>query len=597
MDNEKTKENEKPNRTNSILRILLQGLITSLLTGLLIYYLTKQDNQINWCNNEIKNFDEKNYKSKDLSVLNKLCKDELLEYDLFSNLIYDVDHNETKHFGKTINKLLVDKKVDKQLIDDISMFKLANILNNKRFVYVDTYSNKKNDLFSVNKYIEKFLIFNNEIDFEKYKQEQLDNLFGIFSEIYKNEKLIRSAYIPRLNPPFEYDDKSFLENPIQLNNFMLFKQVMRKIDQNKVNIKDYLYTHTKFNQNSTNYKLQLIFNSYIFSNKKEELIQELINLFDIARSKKSRLTNEGKKLLNLILLELGDSYKLTKEELYSIYDSYSYLGNTNTMYFHYNKELIDQLVYNLKNERFILNDYIYTEYFVKKIKNEKYIFNNDDFIWFLSKKGARKLLIELFYSYKNNDNIQDNIFRAMILSSITNYNYIPNDKVTSNDILNLIKETKNLNQKNKYIKYSLYTEEYELILNAINHISSSKKYYKKQLDKVDHYDIVYNYFYLESIFNALSNAVPSYVGKQKEIKNMKIKLFINFIELTSSKDSKLELFKLLVNILKYNDLNLTKKIEKIINKEKDNIQKQNYINYFKDKVYNIKQKRLKDNYD
>lgn len=589
--------NEKNNERDSILRILIQGLITSLVTGLLIYYLTKQDNQVNWCNNEIKNFDEKNYKSKDIAVLSKICKDELLEYDLFSNLIYDVEHNETKYFGKTINKLFIDKKVDKQLIDDISLFKLVNILNNERFVYVDT-STKKNDLFSVNKYIEKFLIFHNEIDFEKYKQSQLDNLFSIFSEIYNNEKLVKSTIFQSFHPPIPYDE-DLLESPILLNNFMLFRQIIKKIDKNKVDTKDYIYTHTKFDQSSINYKLQLIFNSYIFLNKKEELIQEAIKLFGIIKNKESYLTKEGVKLLILILLELGDNYELTKEELHSIYDSYSYSSNINKIYLHYSRVLIDQLVYNLKNERFMSNNDIYTEYFVKTIKNKKFIFNNknENFIWFLSKKGSRKLLTELFYSYKNNDRVQNKIFRAMVLSSSRNYNYIPNNKVTSNDILKILKETKDSNQKAQYIKYSLYTKNYELILNSINYINSSKEYYKKQLDRINHYAIVYDYFYYESIFTALGNTVPTYIGKQKEIKTIKIELFINFIELTSSKESKFELFKLLVNMLQYNDFNLTKKIEKIIYKEKDNILKKNYINYFNDKRYYIKQNRIKANYD
>ena len=576
--------NETTNENDSILRILLQGLITSLVTGLLIYYLTKVDSQINWCNNEIKNFDVKNYKSKDLSILSKICKDELLEYDLFSNLIYDNDNNETKRFGKTINKLLIDNKINKNLIDDISMFKLVNILSNKRFEYVSSHSNKKNDLFSVNKYIEKFLIFSNEIDFEKYNQAQLDSLIGIFSQIFGNEKLLRSTHIPRFNPPFPYSEDYFSENPIQLDNFKLFRKLMNKIDKNNVNIEEYIYTHTQFDQNSTNYKIQLLFNSYIFSNKKEELIQEVINLFNIIRNKELHLTSDGEKLLTLILLELGDNYSLTKEELHSIYDSYSYFGKTNIMYLLYDRELIDQLVYNLKSDRFIPNDDIYTQYFINKIKSNKFTFesNNEDFIWFLSNKGNKKLLIELFNVYKNNNLIQDNIFRAILLSSMDNRMYY--GTIHPKDILKVLKDTKDINKKSKYIKYSLYTKDYELVLNAINYINSSKSFYVKQLDKVDHYDIVYHHFFLGSIFSALGEAIPSYVGKQKEIRNKKIELFIDYIQLTKSKESKFELFKLLVNMLKHDSFTLPNKIKSLIDKEDNSELKFKYVNYFKDKL-------------
>jgi hypothetical protein len=541
-----------------IINMLVTGLLAGAGTSGIVYWLTKSDNEATWCKTEIKNFNSKDYKAKDVSMLINECKDEVLEYRLFENIIYDRDSTleERTKLGIVFNELYIDGVVDASYISNISKSKLSNSIKNPNYSY-----DKKTNLQPLDEQINKFLDFTKEIEFKSYTEEQIQNYFSIFTIIFAHETLVEQyGILPKFN--HFTDNKQTIIRDIKLHS--VYKKFMTLMDKVK--------GKTPFKKISTKVKGPiytsqiLLFNSYLYGNKQKELVQELTSLLNSLKDKQLQYPNwhmYNSMLIQLILLELKENYTLSNDELKNI--MLTYVKNIRYIFIPIDSST-EQLIYNLFKGNFYSGSKKenFNKLFLTLDANNNLLDKfSDKFLRYLAINDNIELLNTLFDRYKDNNHFSRKIFHSILLSyQYDNAWYSVDEK----KIIEQINSLKQLELKSLYLRDALILKKADVVELAVKFIMEHKDFYIKELNKTTYHGSDY---YLFSIFAALERSNTAWVARQKDLRGKRIKLLLYFIENIQHQDNKLNLLKSALHIVHEDDILFIHNINQVVEKEQD----------------------------
>lgn len=558
--------------------IILSSLLSGGGAGWIIYSQTKEDNRKSWCRQEIKSLDINSYRDKDLSIMYKECKEEIKEFELFEDILFN--SNDINKFSSFINQMYVNDKIDEKTIIDFSNKALFKKIRNEKYNFDNNLVNTQNNLPPLDPQITKYLQFTKEILFKSHenKDEQLSNYFYIFIILFKKDDLFSYPDVPSYNYLLKYkneftdieENKKLLDLQKILRNFG--KENKQKII---INSKDEFII-----------ALTELFNSYKERDSKIILINRLSFLIKLLEKNenidKSLITNENQwqyinekfyaeKIIQLILYELYN-YKLEDSELKFIFNEYVKLNKLMI-------KTMDRLTYRLFTENFSVsslnNEELFRQLFFDNYKDKK-ISLNSDFINYLGIEKQINLLMDITKLDNDKKEIKREIFHALMLSQAYHKNSSMN-RVDPVLLIDIIKNEQNEELQRLLLRDSLELDSIEIVEFAINYINTNKEYYLKELNENPYLS---NDFYFMSVFSYLSNNKIFWISKQKEINKKKFDLFINFMTQTINEENKLKLFDCVLQTIEKNDISLIEQLKLIISDEKNPILKERMINKF-----------------
>lgn len=562
--------------------IILSSLLSGGGAGWIIYSQTKEDNRKSWCRQEIKSLDINSYRDKDLSIMYKECKEEIKEFELFEDVLFN--SNDINKFSSFINQMYVNDKIDEKTIIDFSNKALFKKIRNEKYNFDNNLVNTQNNLPPLDPQITKYLQFTKEILFKSHEdiQEQLSNYFEIFIILFKKENLFPYYSIPSYNDVLK---NNYEFNDIEENKKLLdLQKILRNFGkENKqkiiINSKDEFII-----------ALTELFNSYKERDSKIILINRLSFLVKLLEKNenidKSLITNENQwqyinekfyaeKIIQLILSELYN-YKLEDSELKLIFNEYI---NLNKYLDKFMINTVDRLTHKLFTENFSVsslnNEELFRQLFFDNYKDKK-ISLNSDFINYLGIEKQINLLMDITKLDNDKKEIKLEIFHALMLSQAYHKNSSMN-RVDPVLLIDIIKNEQNEELQRLLLRDSLELDSIEIVEFAINYINTNKEYYLKELNENPYLS---NDFYFMSVFRYLSDNKIFWISKQKEINKKKFDLFINFMTQTINEENKLKLFDCVLQTIEKNDISLIEQLKLIISDEKNPILKERMINKF-----------------
>ncbi|MFX4277320.1 hypothetical protein ACOL3G_05460 [Aliarcobacter butzleri] len=562
--------------------IILSSLLSGGGAGWIIYSQTKEDNRKSWCRQEIKSLDINSYRDKDLSIMYKECKEEIKEFELFEDILFN--SNDINKFSSFINQMYVNDKIDEKTIIDFSNKALFKKIRNEKYNFDNNLVNTQNNLPPLDPQITKYLQFTKEILFKSHEdiQEQLSNYFEIFIILFKKENLFPYYSIPSYNDVLK---NNYEFNDIEENKKLLdLQKILRNFGkENKqkiiINSKDEFII-----------ALTELFNSYKERDSKIILINRLSFLVKLLEKNenidKSLITNENQwqyinekfyaeKIIQLILSELYN-YKLEDSELKLIFNEYI---NLNKYLDKFMINTVDKLTHKLFTENFSVsslnNEELFRQLFFDNYKDKK-ITLNSDFINYLGIEKQINLLMDITKLDNDKKEIKLEIFHALMLSQAYHKNSSMN-RVDPVLLIDIIKNEQNEELQRLLLRDSLELDSIEIVEFAINYINTNKEYYLKELNENPYLS---NDFYFMSVFRYLSDNKIFWISKQKEINKKKFDLFINFMTQTINEENKLKLFDCVLQTIEKNDISLIEQLKLIISDEKNPILKERMINKF-----------------
>jgi len=562
--------------------LIIATMISSLISGYVVYQNTKEDNRKSWCRQEIKSLDINSYRDKDLSIMYKECKKEIKEFELFEDILFN--SNDINKFSSFINQMYVNNRIDEKTIIDFSNKALFEKIRNEKYNFDNNSVNTQNNLPPLDPQIAKYLQFTKEILFKSYGdiQEQLSNYFEIFIILFKKEDLFPYSSIPSYNYLLknnnEFNDieenKKLLDLQKILKNFG--KENKQKIS---INSKDEFII-----------ALTELFNSYKERDSKIILINRLSFLVKLleknANIDKKLITNENQwqyinerfyaeKIIKLILSELYN-YKLEESELKLIFNEYI---NLNKYLDKFMINSVDKLTHKLFTENFSVsslnNEELFRQLFFDNYKDKK-ISLDSDFINYLGIKKQINLLMDITKLDNDKKEIKRGIFHALMLSQAYHKEYSMNrlDPVL---LIDMIKNEQNEELQKLLLRDSLELDSIEIVEFAINYIYMNKEYYLKELNENSYLG---NDFYFMSIFRYLADNKIFWISKQKDINKKKFDLFTTFMTQTINEENKLKLFDCVLQTIEKDNISLIKQLKLIISDEKNPILKERILNKF-----------------
>lgn len=571
MKKEELLEKAKESLKQEIIVPILSVLISALLSGWLVYINTKEDNRRTGCIQAVKSFEINSYRKKDLSILVDECKDEIKKYELLEDILYD--SNNTDQFSSLINQLYVHNKIDEELITDFSDKSLMKNIQNENYNFDNTLGNTRNNLPTLDAQLTQYLQFTKEILFKSYSKEQQTNYFILLAYLFYNDQLFTNEYSSR-------QEKRSID--VQLDTRLLNLQKVientGKIDKRKWVVEG---------QNKFDNAIVELYNSYKNKDNKAVLINQLVmfstEIEKNIKTNKSKMTEENQKkyindffnserIIQLTLYELA-KYKLDKKELETIFSEYIRIINYT---YPFTKDRVNKLIAKLfiKNSMISItsNEELYRQLFLKNYQNKK-ITLNQELINYLAINKQVALLLDILKTSSKDAELKRQIFLAIIMSQQINSSNFPN--VDYSDILiDLIKNEKNEELRRILLRDSLMTNSVNIIEYAIEYINENKSFYLKELDDCNYLG---SDFYFMSIFRYLSDSKPSWIAKQQDIKKKKLDLFIDFMQKTQNKESKLRLIDNAINIIEKDDIFLIEQLREIIYKQSNLVLKQEMI--------------------
>lgn len=455
--------------------IILSSLLSGGGAGWVIYSQTKEDNRKSWCRQEIKSLDINSYRDKDLSIMYKECKEEIKEFELFEDILFN--SNDINKFSSFINQMYVNNRIDEKTIIDFSNKALFERIRNEKYNFDNNLVNTQNNLPPLDPQIAKYLQFTKEILFKSHGdiQEQLSNYFEIFIILFKKEDLFPYSSIPSYNYLLKNNNEF---NDISENKKLLdLQKILRNFGkENKqkiiINSKDEFII-----------ALTELFNSYKERDSKIILINRLSFLVKLieknANIDKKLITNENQwqyinerlyaeRIIQLILSELYN-YKLEESELKLIFNEYinlnKYLGK-------FMINTVDKLTHKLFTENFSVsnlnNEELFRQLFLDNYKDKK-ISLDSDFINYLGIKKQINLLMDITKLNNDKKEIKREIFHALMLSQAYHKEYSMNrlDPVL---LIDMIKNEQNEELQRLLLRDSLELDSIEIVEFAINYI-------------------------------------------------------------------------------------------------------------------------------
>lgn len=555
--------------------ILNSVLITSLVSGLgaslLIYILTISNNQKNWCRQEIKSFDYNNYTKKELSMLIQECKDGIKTYGLLEDTLYN--SNDTQKFSSIINELYVNGKIDNDFITSFSDEPLIKKINNPNYNFSNRNLYLKNNLPELNKQIEKYLTFTKEILFKSYTNEQQAMYYSVFITLFRGDSLLTNQEVPQFNI---YDIESRPIEPKLNRNLLHLHTILEnlgKIDKRKFKIE----SDDKFVLS-----VAVLFNSYRHKDNKTDLINEVSKLSKIIENNMNRekigkisnkqwMDNIGRagaatKIMELILAELAN-YNLSETELKKLFNSYH-----KALIYQPMKQILNKLIHKLFTDDILAdrNDAkkLYTQLFLKHLQKDYFFGIKREFITYLAIKENTEILQTLLNTFKDDEDFKRKVLHSLVVAHIISRKDSYNILEYEDFIIEIIESEHNEKAKRFLIRDSLVLKDVKVIDYAINYIKENKKHYIKELNETTYHG---HQFHFYSIFRYLADSKPSWVAKQKDIKEKKFNLYNEFIHAAKNKESKLYLVDATTSFITKDDIFLVEKLKKTIQKEKDKI--------------------------
>lgn len=534
-------------------------ILSSLISGYVVYHFAKEDNRKNQCIQTIRTFDVNNYNKKDLKILVDDCPNEVKEYEILGEILFDT--NDTNKLSATINQLYVHNKINEEIIIDFSDNILMNNIHNENYNYDSVYESKQNNLPTLDKQIGKYLQFTKEILFRSYTNEQLNNYLSLFLILFKNQELInnKQTYDDLKSKKRSHD----LEINPQFTNLQKIINNVGKIEQNKLQIK-FVLQDDKFV-----IALNELYVSYMNKNSKNILINKL-NLFsnliannikrnniNMTQANSIKNINEifySEKIIQLILHELA-TYKLNDQELKTIFSEYARIINFINIF---NQDITSKLVHKL----FIHNNDLYNHLFLENYENLQNTLSSE----FISYLGIYEqiTLLNILKINNKDEKLKKNIFNVILEDCLSHQNTIFFGESNSiNIIINLIREEKNQELQKTFLRSALLINDYEIFELAIEYINKYKLSCLSELNRGND--------------TGISIPIFKYLVENKSLLLSKERIFnllLDFMQKTTNKESKLLLLDNIIKIIDKKDGILIEKLRKTISKEKDPFIKQ-----------------------
>lgn len=551
-----------------IISILVSGIVglAGIYAGLYTYDLDKKDTKHNLCLQETKSFNIKNYDSKDLSVLIKECKQEVLDYNLLGELLYsnNLDEQNLLKFTSIVNEFYFKGLLQ---LDDIVKFShksLMEKISNPIYKY-KAHTYEKNILPEVKNEISKFLLFTSNINFKTYNEKQINDYFSVFFRLIFYGDVLEKKTLPKFIHFIPQQKDSLMSDKfaVETKNFLLFKNLMGKVSKNGKTYLLEMKTKDVFESSI------VLYNSYLKHNNKKELIQ--LHAYLLKQIKVPKYDNYLHKMFiyNMISLLHNEfsTYKLNLDEQSEIFNNYAnYKITASAFLFDFQIFIMDILFYDLFIEK---NKSLTSDFLDSMFTEIDHLlqFFHSEFINYIGIKQNPELLFKLYNKYADT-HLGDDIFDAILLHYTYNKPILITNK-ESGKILSIIYAIKEINSQNFYFRNALSLKSHYIHKESIKFIYANKQYYLNRLNDPEQ---PINFFELYTIFAQLLRIDPSslFVKDTKELRVEKINLCLDFLKDITYSRNKIKMYESLIKFVKADfELKLLEKIRVLINHEDD----------------------------
>lgn len=540
--------------------VVISALISGLGSAISIYYLQKKDNKNNWCIQEIKNFDINSYNKKDVLILSKECKDQIKEYKLLSNVLFE--GNDTKKIASVINQLYIDNDIDTAFISD-QRDSIAESVEKNSEHSNDFYNENAHYQSAPDKMLSTYLVFLNELSIKTLPYEftddtQINFYYKIFLNFFHNSQWLFNINHSAID---ESDPKSF--EPLKTDEFINFQKLVRNIGKNHNIV-------IEGNSDKFNNALSILFNSYLSKNRKSELINELKTFTELLKNQMSNHQAQhgmyintkifySDTLITLILDELN-SYNLSETDLKEIFGLY-----TNLIQYYrppWSFEIQSKLFYDLySRNNSVFNNLIFYNHQNANIK----LLLNDNLLKYIALHNNCDLLKNLL----NDNAIKDDVISAIITGSKKDDLWNAND--CTDLLLKLLEDEKKFSHKKDLMSRAAINANYRIAAYILEYMRENKTLFIQDLNSVD---LSTNNQFYGSLYLSLANTkVDQYPAIQKE----KLNLYISLFEKTKNKNNKDLIFNIIQNFLSKNDNYTSNKISEMVENTKDKHYKQSFL--------------------